>query len=60
MRMLEFFDKFQQPWNLHSIEKFRRDVPHARIVEIPKGHHFCFIQQEEMVYHEMRKFLLEG
>ncbi len=60
VQMLEFFDKFQQPWNLHSIEKFRRDVPQARIVEIPKGHHFCFIQQEEIVYEEMRKFLLEG
>jgi len=59
-RMIDFFEKFQKPWNLHSIEKFRRDVPHARIVEIPHGHHYCFIRHEELVFDEMRRFLLEG
>jgi len=59
-RMIDFFEKFQKPWNMHSIEKFRRDVPHARIVEIPHGHHYCFIKHEELVFDEMRKFLLEG
>jgi pimeloyl-ACP methyl ester carboxylesterase len=42
-----------------NIEQFRRNVPHARIIEIPDGHHFCFIKHEELVYEEMRKFLLE-
>ena len=41
------------------IEKFRQDAPRARIVEIPKGHHWCFIKHEELVYNEMRRFLLE-
>ncbi len=59
-QVIEFFDKFQQPWNMHCIEKFQKDVPHARIIEIPHGHHYCFIKQEELVYAEMRKFLLEG
>jgi pimeloyl-ACP methyl ester carboxylesterase len=58
-QMIEFFDKFQQPWNMHSIEQFRRNVPHARVVEIPRGHHYCFIKQAEIVFNEMRKFLLE-
>jgi hypothetical protein len=57
--MIEFFDRFQQPWNMHSIEQFRRNVPHAKIVEIPNGHHYCFIRQEELVFNEMRTFLLE-
>ena len=58
--VIEFFDKFQQPWNLHSIEQFRRNVPHAKIVEIPRGHHYCFIKQEEIVFDEMNIFLSEG
>lgn len=58
-QMIEFFDKFQQPWNMHSMEKFQRDVPHAKIVEIPNGHHYCFIKQEEIVFNEMKTFLLE-
>ena len=45
-------------WTRESIELFRKNVPHARIVEIPDGHHYCFIAQEELVYEEMRKFLL--
>ena len=58
-RQDEHFEAFVQPWVLHSIEQFRRDVPHAKVVEIPNGHHFCFIKQEELVYNEMRTFLLD-
>jgi non-heme chloroperoxidase len=58
--MVAFFDTIVQPWNRHSLEQFRRSVPHARIVEIPGGHHYCFIQQEETVFKEMLSFLLEG
>ncbi len=57
-QQVEFFDAFVQPWNMHSIEQFRRNVPHAKIVEIPKGHHYCFIKHEELVFDEMNKFLL--
>jgi len=46
-------------WTCESIEQFQRNVPHARIIEIPQGHHYCFIEQEELVYEEMRKFLSE-
>lgn len=45
-------------WTRESIELFRRNVPHARIIEIPRGHHYCFIQQAGLVYEEMRAFLL--
>jgi pimeloyl-ACP methyl ester carboxylesterase len=55
--MIEFFDNIAQPWNRHSMEQFRQAVPHARIVEIPEGHHYCFIQQEYPVFREMIAFL---
>jgi len=45
-------------WTRESIEQFKQNVPHAKIVEISDGHHYCFIAQEELVYEEMRKFLL--
>lgn len=58
-QVVNFFDTVRNPWLRHSIEQFRRNVPHAKIVEIPHGHHYCFIQQEELVFEEMRKFLLK-
>lgn len=48
----------EDPWTRESVEHFRRDVPQAKIVEIPKGHHYCFIHTEDLVYEEMRNFLL--
>jgi pimeloyl-ACP methyl ester carboxylesterase len=58
-QMMEFFDTVQLPWMRHCIEQFRRDVPHAKIVELSHSHTYCFITQEELVYNEMRKFLLD-
>jgi hypothetical protein len=49
----------ENDWTRESIDLFRRNVPHARIIEIPEGHHYCFIEQEELVYEEMRRFLSE-
>ncbi len=56
-RMVEFFDTVQLPWMRHCIEKFRQEVPHAKIVELPHSHTYCFITQEEQVYSAMREFL---
>ena len=47
VEMIEYFDNVVQPWNYQSIEQFRREAPHAKVVEIPDGHHYCFIQQED-------------
>lgn len=49
--------KREDPWTRECIEQFRRNVPHAKSVEIPRGHHYCFIQQVDLVYEEMRAFL---
>jgi hypothetical protein len=48
----------ENAWTRESIELFQRNVPHAKIIEIPEGHHYCFIEQEELVYKEMKRFLL--
>ena len=59
-QVIEFFETTRLAWLQHSMEQFRRNVPHAKIVEIPHGHHYCFIKQEEIVFAEMRKFLLSS
>ena len=57
------FDQFERevakPFLQSLISEFQNRFPHAKIVAIPNGHHYCFIAQEELVYNEMRKFLLE-
>ena len=56
----EHIDIHNRDWLRQNIEQFRRNVPHARIVEIPHGHHYCFLHTEELVIEEMRKFLLSA
>jgi pimeloyl-ACP methyl ester carboxylesterase len=55
----QFFLSVRNPFYMSLISEFHNRFPHAKIVVIPDGHHFCFIAQEELVYYEMRKFLLE-
>jgi hypothetical protein len=54
----KFFATIRLDWLQASIEKFRRNVPHARIVTIPHGHHYCFIKNRDLVFEEMLRFLL--
>lgn len=54
---LEYFNIIRPPFQRELIEQFRRGVPHARIVEIPNGHHCCFVRNSELVFDEMKKFL---
>ena len=58
MQVTDFFKTVLQPHNQKYIEQFHRKVPHAIVVEIPGGHHYCFIKQEEVVFEGMRKFLI--
>jgi pimeloyl-ACP methyl ester carboxylesterase len=57
--VIDFFKTVRQPYNRQYFEQFRHKLPYAKIVEIPNGHHYCFIKQEEIVFEEMMKFLLE-
>jgi len=56
---IKLIDTVQTPIQKKCIEQFRREVPGATIVVIPKGNHRCFIKHEELVYDAMRKFLSE-
>ncbi len=58
-QIIDHVETIENSWTRESIEQFRQNVPHAKIIEIPQGHHYCFIEQEELVYEEMRKFVLE-
>lgn len=51
------FAKQWEAWRAGNILKFRNEVPHAVIVVIPNGNHYCFMAQENLVYAEMSKFL---
>ena len=55
----QFQQNVAQPFFWSLISEFQGRFPHAKIVVIPEGHHYCFIVQEELVYREMRNFLLE-
>lgn len=58
-QVIEFFETVRAPWLRAWIEEYRRRVPHARVIEIPNGHHMCFIQQADIVAEEMRRFVIE-
>jgi pimeloyl-ACP methyl ester carboxylesterase len=55
----QFHQNVERPFFKSLVAEFQNRFPHAKIVVIPDGHHYCFIAQEELVYAEMRKFLLE-
>jgi pimeloyl-ACP methyl ester carboxylesterase len=54
-----FIREVRDPFFQSIIADFQSRFPQAKIVVIPGGHHYCFIAQEQQVYAEMRKFLLE-
>jgi pimeloyl-ACP methyl ester carboxylesterase len=55
----QYFRNVREPVLRSVISEFQNRFPHAKIVEIPDGHHYCFMVQEELVHDEMRKFLLD-
>ncbi len=56
-QVLEFYKTVRPALQQECIEQFRGAVPHARVVVIPKGHHYCFITNKELVVDEMSRFL---
>ena len=60
IQVTNFFKTVLQSHQKDYIEQFQRNVPHARVVEIPSGHHYCFIKQQQVVFEEMAKFLQEA
>lgn len=54
----DFHRKRFVPFSEQVTARFKKEIPQAKVIDIPDGHHYCFIAQEELVYEEMRKFLL--
>jgi pimeloyl-ACP methyl ester carboxylesterase len=40
-----------------EMERFRREIPNGRVIELTNTDHHCFIQRENDIVREMRKFL---
>jgi pimeloyl-ACP methyl ester carboxylesterase len=57
-QVINYFNNDRHPHIRNYIEQFRCSLPHARVVVIPDGHHYCFIKQADQVFHEIRSFLL--
>jgi pimeloyl-ACP methyl ester carboxylesterase len=55
----QFHRDVEQPFFRSMISEFQERFPHAKLMVIPDGHHYCFIAQAEFVYDEMRKFMLD-
>ena len=55
----QYFKNIREPVLRSVMAEFQSRFPHAKIVEIPDGHHYCFMVQAELVAGEMRKFLFE-
>ncbi|HKR02177.1 MAG TPA: alpha/beta hydrolase [Pyrinomonadaceae bacterium] len=53
----EFLDNVNLPYQRKNIEKFRKEMPKGRVVEIKNSHHYLFIKSLDEVVREMRKFL---
>ena len=58
-QVIEFINTLRPFHQRECVEHVRRNVPYAKIVEIIKGHHYCFIKHEERVFDEMSRFLME-
>ncbi len=56
-QMVAYFENFQGPWFQRCIEQFNRNIPHAKVVELPHSHTYFIITQANRVYDEMMQFL---
>lgn len=51
-----YLQNVRGPWRRNAIERFRWEVPHGRVVEVPGGHYF-FLSARDRVVDEIRAFL---
>jgi len=60
IKAYEKFDReIREPFFWEIVSEFQGRFPHAKIIVIPGGHHYCFMAQEQLVFEEMQKFLQE-
>jgi len=51
-------DEYVIPNQRKQIERFKREMTRARVIELPNANHFLFIDRQDEVVREMRAFLL--
>lgn len=51
-----YLNDVRTPWRRTAVERFRRQAPHGRVVEVPGGHYF-FLSARDRVAGEIRAFL---
>jgi pimeloyl-ACP methyl ester carboxylesterase len=54
---VQFWREKWIPFQKKEMSRLKNNIPHAKVIELPNGNHYCFIAQEELIYTEMRKFL---
>ncbi len=57
-RVDDWLERQVYPWHRRSMERFAREAPQARVIEMTATHHWCFLHKRDEVLREMRKFLL--
>jgi pimeloyl-ACP methyl ester carboxylesterase len=55
--LFEFHHEKWIPFQKKEMNMFMSNIPQAKVIKIPEGHHYCFMAQEKFVYDEMRRFL---
>ena len=51
------FLKAQGKYHEQEIEHFRREIPNGRVIVFTNAEHACFVDRQEEVVREMRKFM---
>ncbi len=57
-KTLTYLNEQYVPYLNRQIGRFKTEVAGSRVIELPDANHFLFIQRQDEVVREMRKFLL--
>lgn len=55
-RALEWIQTEWLSCKRRELELFRQHIPQAEVIELPDGHHYSFIAQEDLVFAETKRF----
>src|SRR5207237_6207956 len=58
-KVVDEFLRFRSAIKQKEIERFRKELPSARVVVLTNANHACFIDREDDVLREMRQFLAD-
>jgi hypothetical protein len=58
-KAFRFYEEYNR-WKREQIERFRSEVVHGRVIEMPETDHHVYLHRPAKVAREMRAFLGEG